>query len=124
MRSIELFEQLIEKYPKSELVEKAKYSIALNYYYLWGREYPTFSENTTSWENEAVKSFEEFITEFPKSSMVDDALYTIAYIRIGNKSNDSQKAAEEALQKLLKDYPNSKIKKQAEELMKQIVYKP
>lgn len=124
LRSIELFEQLIEKYPKSELVEKATYSIALNYYYLWGREYPTFSENTTSWENEAVKSFEEFITEFPKSSMVDDALYTIAYIRIGNKSNDSQKAAEEALQKLLKNYPNSKIKKQAEELMKQIVYKP
>ncbi|MEG4319452.1 MULTISPECIES: tetratricopeptide repeat protein [unclassified Microcoleus] len=123
LRSIELFEQLIKQYPKSELIEKAKYSIALNYYYLWGREYPTFSENTTSWEDQAVKSFEEFVTEFPKSSMVDDALYTIAYISIRNESNDSQKAAEEALKKLLKDYPNSKIKKQAEDLMKQIVYK-
>jgi TolA-binding protein len=123
LKSIELFEQLIKRYPKSELVEKAKYSIALNYYYLWGREYPTFLENTISSENLAVNSFEEFVTEFPKSSMADDALYTIAYIRIGNKSNDSQKAAEEALQKLLKDYPNSKIKKQAEEMMKQIVYK-
>ncbi|MCC3417273.1 MAG: tetratricopeptide repeat protein [Microcoleus sp. PH2017_29_MFU_D_A] len=124
LRSIKLFEQLLEQYPKSELVEKAKYSIALNYYYLWGREYPTFSENTTSWEDQAVKSFEEFITEFPNSSMVDDALYTIAYIKIRNESNDSQKVAEEALQKLLKNYPNSKIKKQAEELIKQIVYKP
>ncbi|MCC3450451.1 MAG: tetratricopeptide repeat protein [Microcoleus sp. PH2017_39_LGB_O_B] len=124
LRSIELFEQLIKQYPKSELVEKAKYSIALNYYYLWGREYPTFLENTISSENLAVNSFEEFVTEFPKSSMADDALYTIAYIRIRNESNDSQKAAEEALQKLLNNYPNSKIKKQAEELIKQIVYKP
>jgi outer membrane protein assembly factor BamD (BamD/ComL family) len=78
--SIKLFKQLIEKYPQSELVEKAKYSIALNYYYLWGREYPIFSNNVTSWKDTAIKSFEDFIKEFPNSSMADNASYTIQYI--------------------------------------------
>jgi outer membrane protein assembly factor BamD (BamD/ComL family) len=88
LKSIRLFEQLIKQYPQSELVEKAKYSIALNYYYLWGREYPILSDNVTSWKDIAIQSFEEFIKEFPNSSMADNASHAIKYIKSVNSNRN------------------------------------
>lgn len=107
LRSIRLFQYLIKNYPNSELVDQAKYSIALNYYYLNGGQYPTLTDQKFSWQELAIKSYDDFVKEFPTSSMADDALLVIAELGTPN-------VAMQALVKLLNDYPNGDRNKEAD----------
>ncbi len=110
LRSISLFEKMLENYPKSELAPKAKYSIALNYYYLEHFGYSIPSDKTLSWADMAIKNYQELIKDFPDSSLADDAMLVIA-------SLSSRQDAVSILEKQLKDYPGGDRYKDAEFLL-------
>ncbi|MBV6627679.1 MAG: tetratricopeptide repeat protein [Rivularia sp. (in: Bacteria)] len=120
--AINILEKILKEYPNSQLADDAKYSIGLAYYYIWARQYPIFTEYLTEAELVAnreelvVNSFDKFVEDFPKSPLADDALYSIAYIKKYNNAPD----AREVIKRLLKNYPNSDIKSEAEELMRKI----
>ena len=114
LRSTQLFEKLIQNYPNSKLVQKAKYSIARNYYYLDKGIFPTLTDQAASWNEMAIKAFNDFVAEFPQSSMADDALFSMAYI----SNSDLDKLL--LLKRQLKDYPNGDRKKEAEKILKDL----
>lgn len=108
IKSIESLEKLLQDYPKSELVTKAKYSIGLNYYFMEKRGYSY--ENINPREL-MIKTFREFVEQFPDSSMADDALISIADITRDNNERM------QALQQILNKYPYGDRRKDAEKMM-------
>jgi outer membrane protein assembly factor BamD (BamD/ComL family) len=108
LRSIEKFETLFEKYPKSKLAAKAKYSIGLNYYWMGLRGY---SYDNIDPHKLGIKTFREFVDQFPDSSMADDALISIA-----DMSRDENERSQ-ALQQIISKYPSGDRRKDAEKMM-------
>ncbi|KAB8314424.1 PDZ domain-containing protein [Tolypothrix campylonemoides VB511288] len=109
---------MLKNYPKSELAAKAKYSIGLNYYYLYYGKYPMLSGQEFSWQDMTIKSYRDFVKDFPDSSMADDALLMIAEMEMENKQ--SKEGAVQTLEKLLKDYPNGDRYTEAETMLNQL----
>ncbi|NEQ68417.1 MAG: tetratricopeptide repeat protein [Symploca sp. SIO2D2] len=111
LKSIELFEKLFKGYPESELAAEAKYSIGLNYYYLYGGGYLKQTDQELSWKELTQQSFREFVEEFPTSSMADDALLAIAGL-------SSDEEAVPPLEQILRDYPNGDRYEEAQARLK------
>jgi hypothetical protein len=130
--SANLLEELIENYPESKLQEKALYSLLVNYYWLYIENGAVSSDivsqwrdraqryvnedNSNSvdyiWETAVVDTANEFVSAFPTSSMADDALLTIG--EVGNESE-----SEQALRKLIVDYPKSDRIKEARKMIEE-----
>jgi len=110
--SIALLQRLIESHSNSSLLEKSKYSIILNYYWLYkgGWDVEIEEKQAKDWASLTIKSAYEFVEQFPTSSMADDALLTVG--EIADSPNDRK-----ALEKLLKNYPNSDRKEAAKGLL-------
>lgn len=109
LKSLELFNKIIQDYPQSKLKEKAAYSIALSYYYLSRERWRTPLRQKDSWNDLAIKAFDDFVNQFPKSSMADDALLSIAAL--------DNKLKNRVLEKLIKDYPKGDRRQEAESML-------
>lgn len=133
LKSLELFNKLVQDYPQSKLKEKAAYSIGLSYYYLFREGWKTPLRQKNSWNDLAIKAFYDFANLFPQSSMADDALLSIAELENENLQKrfystypGKQKFAlleryykrkEQALEKLIKDYPRGDRRQEAEKML-------
>ncbi|MBW4449807.1 MAG: PDZ domain-containing protein [Spirirestis rafaelensis WJT71-NPBG6] len=118
LRSIRLFEKLLKDFPNSDLAAKAKYSIGLNYYYLYYGNYPQPYGQNLSWSDMIIKTYKDFVRDFPDSSMADDALLTIAEMEMGDK--ESKESVVQTLEKVLKNYPTGDRYTQAETMLNQL----
>ena len=115
LKSIELFKQLLAKYPNSKLRSKAKYSIGLAYTKLFEKSvYNLTLEEEYDWQEEAIRNFNEFVTEFPDSSMADDALMAIANL------SDEKSIEEQQLRLVVKNYPDGDRNNEARKRLKAI----
>ncbi|MGC1188924.1 MAG: outer membrane protein assembly factor BamD [Candidatus Acidiferrales bacterium] len=106
---------LINTYPDSEYLAKAKLAIADSYY----------KEGGTSGLTQAIAEYKDFITFFP---FLDEASYAqmqvgMAYYRMMVKPDrDSSEAvnAEAEFQTFVQKYPNSKLEPQAEQRLREV----
>jgi outer membrane protein assembly factor BamD len=106
---------LINTYPDSEYLAKAKLAIADSYY----------KEGGTSGLTQAVAEYQDFITFFP---FLDEAAY--AQMQIGmahyrrmekpDRDNTDALAAEAAFQTFLEKYPNSPLRAQAAQRLRDV----
>ena len=72
----EAFEKLIEEYPESELVDEARYQLAL--VSLQDSKGVSYDEQTT---NEALAQFSRFVKEHPESDLVEESLQAIQLLK-------------------------------------------
>jgi outer membrane protein assembly factor BamD len=106
---------LINTYPDSEYLAKAKLAIADSYY----------KEGGTSGLTQAIAEYKDFITFFP---FLDEAAYAqmqvgMAYYRMMVKPDrDSSEAvnAEAEFQTFIQKYPNSKLEPAAEQRLREV----
>jgi len=106
---------LINTYPDSEYLAKAKLAIADSYY----------KEGGTSGLTQAIAEYKDFITFFP---FLDEAAYAqmqvgMAYYRMMVKPDrDSSEAvnAEAEFQTFVQKYPNSKLEPAAEQRLREV----
>ncbi len=125
--SIEKCRSLLEKYPESKLLEKAKYTIILNYYWLNLRDAGVSLETARQWDDvrdkekygsghfwnrAAIETAHKFVEVFPNSTKADDALLVIGEL-------ESAPRDVKALERLLNDYPRSDRKRSAKNLLAQ-----
>lgn len=113
LKSLALFQKLLDEYPNSELRQKAEYSIGLNYYYLSREKWKLRSVKNP--KERAVQAFNKFVKDYPKSSMADDALISIAFLGDANKTNTLN-----TLEKLIRDYPDGDRVKEAKKMLEDV----
>jgi outer membrane protein assembly factor BamD (BamD/ComL family) len=124
LRSIELFQAILNEYPDSNLKEKAAYSIALSYYWLYLENWELRSTKDT--KEIAINLFNKFVYDFPKSAMADDALLSIAFLEYGSsyrnfsRNKEDKANAQKNLERLIREYPNSDRVQEAKEMLKTI----
>jgi tol-pal system protein YbgF len=97
------FQELIERYPKSENADNAQFWIGEIYY----RE---------KWYEKAILEYQKVIENYPKGNKVPSALLKqgLAFSNLGDKAN-----ARLILEELIKKYPNSNEAKIAGEKLKE-----
>src|SRR5438445_434063 len=108
-------ETLINTYPDSEYLAKAKLAIADSY----------FKEGGTTGLTQAVATYQDFITFFP---FLDEAAYAqmqigmAHYRRMEKADRDRAEAleAEEALQTFMQKYPRTEIAPRAEQRLREV----
>jgi tol-pal system protein YbgF len=100
----ERFQELIERYPKSENADNAQFWIGEIYY----RE---------KWYEKAILEYQKVIENYPKGNKVPSALLKqgLAFSNLGDKAN-----ARLILEELIKKYPNSNEAKIAGEKLKEL----
>jgi outer membrane protein assembly factor BamD len=101
------YEQVLSEYPRPEIAERAKFSLAQCRMNL--EEYDL-----------AIQDFEVFIDSHPKSGMLDDAMYMIAlcYLRQSPRPERDQSETMKALNELnllIREYPDTDVREQAEQ---------
>ena len=98
------FQELIDRYPKSENADNAQFWIGEIYY----RE---------KWYEKAILEYQEVIEKYPKGNKVPSALLKqgLAFQNIGDKANSRL-----ILDELVKKYPKSNEAKIAQEKLKEI----
>ena len=116
LKSIQAFQTLLKEYPNSDLKEKARYSIALSYYYL-DREGWSLRDIQDP-QNVAIQAFEKFVSDFPKSSMADDALISIAFLEFYRNREESNTIR--VLERQIQEYPNGDRIKEARKMLEDI----
>ena len=110
------FQTLVNTYPDSEYLAKAKLGVADSYY----------KEGGTSNLTQAVDEYKNFIVFFP---FLDEAAYAqmqvgMAHYRMMSKSdrdNSQGESAEDEFQAFLLKYPQNPLVPQAEQNLRQIV---
>ena len=107
--SSQLFNELLEKYPKSSLTEKASYMVAVSHYRLAVMsDTPelVLEQTPGNAHDKAIEKFQEILKLFPSSSMADDALFSIAnlirdrpikYISTGDTDIDNNRKKQEEI---------------------------
>jgi outer membrane protein assembly factor BamD len=95
---------LINTYPDSEFLEKAKYAMAESF----------FKENSHSSLSQAEDGFKDYITFFPASDLADDAQLKIAMTHIRriekhDRDNTQARLAEVELKSMIESYPDSDL---------------
>ena len=109
------FQTLINTYPDSEYLAKAKLAVADSYY----------KEGGTSGLTQAVAEYQDFITFFP---FLDEAAY--AQMQVGmahyrrmekpDRDRDEALEAEGAFQTFLQKYPSSPLYKDAQQRLREV----
>lgn len=110
-----LFQTIITTYPDSPYLPMAKLAVADSF----------FLEGTTSALIQAVAAYQDWLTFFPTHPLADRVVLKIAEAemrQIGLPDRDATRAkrAEAKLKALLQQYPNSILKKEAEERLGQV----
>ncbi|MDQ3087476.1 MAG: outer membrane protein assembly factor BamD, partial [Acidobacteriota bacterium] len=110
-----LFQTIITTYPDSPYLPMAKLAVADSFYL----------EGSTSALIQAGAAYQDWLTFFPTHPLADRVLLKIAESQmrqIGLPDRDSTKAkiAEQRLKALLQQYPNSILRKNAEERLSQV----
>lgn len=110
-----LFQTIITTYPDSQYLPMSKLAIADSF----------FLEGSTSALIQAGAAYQDWLTFFPTHPLADRVLLKIAEAQmrqIGLPDRDASRAkvAEQRLKALLQQYPNSILKKDAEERLKQV----
>ena len=95
---------LINTYPDSEYLERAKYAMAESF----------FKENSHSSLSQAEDGFKDYITFFPASELADDAQLKIAMTHIRriekhDRDNTQARLAEVELKSMIESYPDSNL---------------
>ena len=95
---------LINTYPDSEFLPRAKYSMAESF----------FKENSSSSLSQAENEFKDYITFFPTSPLADDAQLKIAMTHIRriekhDRDNTQARLAEVELKSMIETYPDSDL---------------
>jgi outer membrane protein assembly factor BamD len=103
------YEQLLSEFPTQSIAQRAEFSLASCRMELG--EY-----------DEAVRGFEDFIDSYPTSDLVDNAMYMIArcYIEQAPRPERDQTKRVKALSELnllLREYPDTDLKEEAEKLV-------
>jgi outer membrane protein assembly factor BamD len=95
---------LINTYPDSEFLPRAKYAMAESF----------FRENSSSSLSQAENEFKDYITFFPTSPLADDAQLQIAVTHIRriekhDRDNTQARLAEVELKSMIETYPDSDL---------------
>jgi len=95
---------LINTYPDSEFLPRAKYAMAESF----------FKENSSSSLSQAENEFKDYITFFPTSDLADDAQLKIAMTHIRriekhDRDNTQSRLAEVELKSMIETYPDSDL---------------
>src|SRR5215813_5705779 len=106
---------LINTYPDSEFLPRAKYAMAESF----------FKENSSSSMNQAEAEFKDYITFFPTSDLADDAQLKIALThvrRMEKPDRDRTQAllAESELKAMIENYPDSALLDEAKEKLRAV----
>jgi len=104
LESARAFENFIQKYPDSELVDNAYYWLGESYYVK--RQYP-----------QALAAFQSLTRKFPNSNKAPDSWLKIGY---SYYEMDDLVKAEENLKKVINNYPNSSVARLANNRLRQI----
>ncbi|CAN5285227.1 hypothetical protein BH10ACI1_BH10ACI1_19310 [soil metagenome] len=110
-----LFQTIITTYPDSPYLPMAKLAVADSFYL----------EGSTSALIQAAAAYQDWLTFFPTHPLADRVLLKVAESemrQIGLPDRDSTRAkrAEQRLKALLQQYPNSILKKDVEDRLKQV----
>lgn len=110
-----LFQTIITTYPDSSYLPMAKLAVADSF----------FLEGSTSALIQAIAAYQDWLTFFPTHPLADRVVLKIAESemrQIGLPDRDATRAkrAETRLKALLQSYPNSILKKEAEERLRQV----
>ena len=106
---------LINTYPDSEFLPRAKYEMAESF----------FRENSSSSLNQAENEFKDYITFFPTSPLADDAQMKIAMThvrRVEKADRDRTQAilAEIELKSMVETYPDSPLLDEAKKTLRAV----
>ncbi|MFN8006830.1 MAG: outer membrane protein assembly factor BamD [Terriglobia bacterium] len=106
---------LLNTYPDSDYKEKAKLAIADSYY----------KQGGTSGLVQAESEYKDFRTFFPTSDDADDAQMKIAMTHYSqmekpDRDNTQAKAAERELKAFLQDYPDSPLREEAAQKLRDV----
>src|SRR6266566_6842781 len=93
---------LINTYPDSEYLPRAKYALAESFY----------KESSSSSLSQAENEFKDYITFFPTSELADDAQLKVAMTHIrrmekADRDNTQARLAEVELKSMIESYPDS-----------------
>lgn len=110
-----LFQTIITTYPDSPYLPMAKLAVADSF----------FLEGSTSTLIQAIAAYQDWLTFFPTHALADRVVLKIAESemrQIGLPDRDATRAkrAETRLKALLQQYPNSILRKEAEERLNQV----
>ncbi|MGQ0542026.1 MAG: outer membrane protein assembly factor BamD, partial [Blastocatellia bacterium] len=110
-----LFQTIITTYPDSPYLPMSKLAVADSF----------FLEGSTSALIQAISAYQDWLTFFPTHPLADRVVLKIAESemrQIGLPDRDATRAkrAETRLKALLQNYPNSILRKDAEERLKQV----
>lgn len=110
-----LFQTIITTYPDSPYLPMSKLAVADSF----------FLEGSTSALIQAISAYQDWLTFFPTHPLADRVVLKIAESemrQIGLPDRDATRAkrAETRLKALLQNYPNSILRKEAEERLKQV----
>src|SRR5262245_14134699 len=104
---------LINTYPDSEFLPRAKYALAESY----------FREGTTSNLNQAEVEFKDFITFFPTDDRAAEAQLMIAKTHLkqlekSDRDNTQAQLGEMELNRMIESYPDSPLLDEAKQLLR------
>jgi outer membrane protein assembly factor BamD len=110
-----LFTTIINTYPDSPFLPLAKLAIADSFYL----------EGTTSALIQAAQAYQDWLTFFPTDPLADDAMLKVAesemrQMGLSDRDITHAKKAEQRLKALLQQYPQSKLKPEVEERLREV----
>jgi len=106
---------LINTYPDSEFLPRAKYAMAESF----------FKENSSSSLSQAENEFKDYITFFPTSDLADDAQMKIAMTHVRriekhDRDNTQARLAEIELKSMIETYPDSDLLAEAKTALRAV----
>lgn len=130
-RAIDKFQLFIDRYPNTEYLQKANEIVLKLVTQLQKKSFEIAKGyNKIKDYKAAMKSLDNFLIENPGSVFKEEALYyrlnsayQMAINSIESKEQERLKEALQAYENLMKDFPETKYKVQAEKMYKQIVKK-
>ena len=109
-----LFNTIITTYPDSQYLPLAKLAIADSFYL----------EGTTSSLIQAAQAYQDWLTFFPTDPLADDAMLKVAesemrQMGLSDRDITHARKAEQRLKALLQQFPNTSLRTQVEERLRQ-----
>jgi len=106
---------LINTYPDSEFLPRAKYAMAESF----------FKESSSSSLSQAENEFKDYITFFPTSDLADDAQMKIAMTHVRriekhDRDNTQARLAEVELKSMIETYPDSDLLDEAKTALRAV----
>jgi len=106
---------LINTYPDSDFLPRAKYAMAESFY----------KESSSSSLNQAENEFKDYITFFPADPLAADAQMKVAMTHVrriekADRDNTQARLAEIELQAMIASYPDSQLLQEAKEKLRAV----